>query len=222
MKNTFKFLMAAAALLLVVNANAQLGIKAGYLSTKGREKDNGAKEWNKSRPVDGFKFGVDYDFRFGHTGWSIRPGVFYNFFGENEGDKVYTGKYRSHFLSIPVDMKYNFNLGKGWGIYIFTGPRLVAGLAGTSVIEGNGIKETYNVYTGKATIEEEGEDTVKANGLAEFNRFDLQIGTGLGFKYLDFSCELGYDWGLLNTVKYDRKNNEYKRNQLGVTVGYAF
>lgn len=53
-------------------------------------------------------------------------------------------------------------------------------------------------------------------------RFDIELGAGIGVQFYGMSLELGYDWGLLNLQKYERKNFSTRRNQINVTLGYAF
>lgn len=211
--------MAAAVVSLVsITANAQIGVKAGYLSTKFSEKYDG--HTYKSRPMNGFEIGVDYDIRIARSGFSVRPGVFYNYFGKSTKDQGFTSKERYHFLNVPVDFKYEFRLGDEWGIYAVAGPKLVIGMAGKNIYEGDGDKETINVFTGKYEYDVEG-DVEKGDESAFLNRPDVQIGVGLGVEYDRISLEFGYDWGLMNILKH-ADDATIKRNQLGITLGYTF
>jgi hypothetical protein len=224
MKKCLKLLMASAMVLIAVNANAQLGIKAGYVSTKFTGKENGGAY--KGRPMDGFKIGVDYDLRFGSMGLSLRPGINYTYFGKGQkynADNVrWTNQQRYHFLSVPIDLKYAFDFGNDWNIYAVVGPKFVFGLGGKSIDKSNdGYKGTYKVFSGKYD-NRQGDILETGNGPAEMNRFDVEIGLGLGVQYRNYSLEFDYDWGMLNLAKYDRKTYSIKRNQIGLIFGFMF
>ncbi len=218
MKRILKTFLAVSAVLIAVNASAQFGFKAGYLSTAFKEKSGG--DTYRSRPTDGFRVGVDYDIQFGWSGFSIRPGVNYSYFGDSEKFDGETFKQRYHFLNVPLDFKYDIDLGD-CSLYAFVGPKFVLGLAGQRTVSIDGFKTTVDDFTGKYTLEEGGE-SAEGDQAATLNRFDVQIGAGLGFQFYGVSVELGYDWGMLNMLKYGRKDLSMKRDQISVTLGYAF
>nr|AIA99592.1 hypothetical protein [uncultured bacterium contig00023(2014)] len=211
--------MVVAVVLIAVNANAQFGIKAGYVSTAFKEKGGG--ESYRHRPMDGVKVGLDYDIMFGRSGVSFRPGVNYIYFGDSEKMDGITDQQRYHFLNVPLDFKYALDLGRECSIYAFVGPKLVLGMAGKDTYKGDGFKYVTDTFSGEFTAEEDGASE-KGHEHALLNRFDVQVGAGLGFQFYGVSLEFGYDWGMLNLSKHVRDDYSIKRDQISATLGYTF
>ncbi len=134
MKKSLKFLLAAALIVVAVSASAQFGIKVGYVNsaTKFKAEDISVKPENQN----GFYAGFHYDIATPVTGLSVRPGLFYTYIG---GESVFEGmidlggygvklKDRDHTLSVPLDLKYAYNVTDDFKIYAFAGPRFAVGL----------------------------------------------------------------------------------------------
>lgn len=54
-----------------------------------------------------------------------------------------------------------------------------------------------------------------------YNRFDVQIGAGVGLEFFKFlEVKAGYDWGLIDRYKGD--GIEVNRDQFYVSLGFRF
>jgi hypothetical protein len=233
MKKQFtNLVMAVAVILIAVNANAQLGVRVGFVTSKPTIKVSGGGATIKpdTKAFNGFKVGADYNIPVAGFGLSVRPGLNYIFLGgrdmQDPGDSDSSNNF--HFLNIPVDVKYQYSFNDDLGLYAVAGPRVVVGLAAFSKWEEDGGKASYNLYTGSWKETNGGEtESGKDEDEAYLNRFDLQMGLGIGAQYRAFSLELGYDFGMLNMVK--KKHAEIggtkrriSRGQFGVTLGMTF
>lgn len=238
MKKTLKVVLVAALAVVAVNANAQFGINVGYVNSVERAKIGGEKDSNDA--MNGFKVGATYDIGL-IAGLSIRPGLNYTYISDKLADQDLLGvnmklTRAEHFLNIPIDVKYAYGFSDNFKIYAFAGPKISLGLVSNLTAKAKGsvlgqeidAKGAYNFYTGKVkvngadgTVEDEIDDILDDNG--RFNRFDVQLGVGVGVQVLKLlSVEFGYDWGLLNRVKDMPDNSWYKRNQMYVSVGLNF
>jgi hypothetical protein len=209
------FFLTMAAVLVAVNVNAQFAVKAGYVSSTLVAKSGDATY--KPDAISGFRVGFEYDAAIG-SGFSVRPGVNYTYFGTKD---EYGDLERLHFANVPVDLKFAYDFGETL-VYAFAGPRLVIGVVGQYIEKDGSDRYTYDVFTGKAKWkDDEGSGSEKVDD-GEVKRPDVQLGFGAGVRYKNVSLEFGYDLGLLNIAKGDIGNATLKRNQLGVSLGYAF
>ena len=134
-------------------------------------------------------------------------------------------KDRDHTLSIPLDLKYAYNVTDDFKIYAFAGPRFAVGLVYLMKMKQSGTSASVNIYTGKATIKDDGESVSEELDDADFaSRFDLQLGLGAGIQYKRVSLEVGYDWGMLNRIKSDYVYDDetVKRSKFVVGLGVSF
>jgi hypothetical protein len=227
MKNFSKILLTAALIAVAFNANAQLGIKAGFVSSTATSKfeEGNVSAEVKTDPISGFKIGVDYNFAFGNSGLSFRPGVNYTYFGGATDKDDDDFKSYFHFANVPLELKYTFSINDDFGIYALVGPKMVFGISAVEKFDEDGMSEKYNMYTGKweSTINGETSSGEEEDG-GPMKRLDMQLGAGIGVQYKALSLEFGYDWGMLNTLKTgdDWGDITMKRNQLGITLGYSF
>jgi hypothetical protein len=226
MKALLKISMVAALVGIVFNANAQLSVRAGYVSFTGTTKGQieGIGFNLKMDALHGFKVGADYSIDLGTFGLAFRPGLNYTFFG-GKLDKAVSSRYSFHYLNVPLDLKYAFSFNDDFGIYVLAGPKVALGLSAVAKEEDGGDKYRDNLYTGKWKGTYEGQtQSGKDEGGGSMQRFDLQLGAGVGVQYKALSLEFGYDWGVINMMKTgeDWGENKMRRNQLGVTLGYSF
>lgn len=237
MKKLIAVIMAAAVALGMTSAQlaARGGIEAGYVNSsynfkKGISKDN-------NYLLNGFYVGLSKDVRL-FAGLHIVPGIYYTYLTDNSKDEVLGLKLRGnasdHYLSVPIMFRYQFGL-PGVKLYVFAGPTLSAGLVAKQkyIVSGdilgsniNG-EVSYNLYTGKIKtddidISQDGENPVE--GITPdymYNRFDVQLGGGVGIEVLKFlEVKVGYDFGLMNRYKGDAA--ELYRNQFYAAVGFRF
>lgn len=204
MKSIKKFaLIAAAAILSVSFASAQVGIQAGY---------SWLKETDTSRPLQGFHVGPVYNMAI-QGPISIQFGALYGFHSRKEIEvkwgSLLDGKSTTtaHQIDIPVRVAASFPFGSGLSAFVFGGPNFNFGLALTNKTTGTllGVKDngTYNLYK---------------NG--DISRFNLQLGLGAGLKYNSMGVRFNYDFGLLDMNK--RNNNNYRIDGMKIGLFYNF
>ncbi len=228
MKKGIRIFMAAALTAAAVNASAQFGVNAGYVNSKNHEKNVDYKGLN------GFRAGVNYDIGL-VAGLSLRPGVNYTFVtGGNNVIGDITLTQQNHLLTVPIDVKYAFDISGDFKVYAFGGPKFVVGLAAVTKPSGTVLgqdidgKFSYDAYTNKMTSDlPESLQTLINTTLGYFlepqSRFDVQLGLGAGVQFKSVQIEFGYDWGLLNRYSGDYADNHtMRRNQLYAGVGFVF
>ena len=207
------FILAAAALFLAVDANAQLGVGIGYnllntTQTVGDESDD--------ESLNGFYVEATYDYNFLDKNWGklgIQPGIRYTFGGETDSEEVLGVTTRAslaeHYLDVPVNVKYAFEaIPSKLDVYAFAGPVFSVGLASSlsasvndEVIKTNNYKET------------------------EYSRFDIKFGIGAGVTVVEkLNVKLGYNIGMLNryTGKQLSDNLKYKTHTGVFYLGVGF
>ncbi len=237
MKKIFAAVASMAALLCLssVPASAKSGLEAGYVNSSYSFKTGISSDNNYS--LNGFYVGLSKDVRL-FAGLHIVPGIYYTYLTDNSKEEVLGLKLRGndsdHYLSIPIMFRYQFGL-PGVKLYVFAGPTLSAGLVAKQkyIVSGdilgtniNG-EVSYNLYTGKVKTDgidifQDGENPV--DGIVPdymYNRFDVQLGGGVGIEVLKFlEVKVGYDFGLINRYKGDAA--ELYRNQFYAAVGFRF
>lgn len=219
MKKRFKYVLVAALAVAAVSANAQLGVKLGYVNSNFRAKSEGVVL--KPSALNGINLGLNYDIALPVTGLSIRPGLSYTYVGGEQ----FQVKQREHFMNIPIDIKYAYSFNDNFAVYGFAGPKFAIGLASISKLTADGVTGTYNNYTGKTKVSGGG-GSASGGGdddSGQYSRFDLQLGFGAGVQFRAFSFELGYDWGLVNRLKKSVADGAtIKRGQFVMGFGYNF
>lgn len=237
MKKLIAVIMTAAVAFCMTSAQlaARGGIEAGYVNSSYSFKKGISDDNNYS--LNGFYVGLSKDVRL-FAGLHIVPGIYYTYLTDNSKEEVLGLKLRGndsdHYLSIPIMFRYQFGL-PGVKLYVFAGPTLSAGLVAKQkyIVSGdilgtniNG-EVSYNLYTGKVNTDgidifQDGENPV--DGIVPdymYNRFDVQLGGGVGIEVLKFlEVKVGYDFGLINRYKGDAA--ELYRNQFYAAVGFRF
>lgn len=239
MKNMVKILLAAAAVLaFAASASARGGLEAGYLNSRYSFKSvaEGAAAPD-AYSQNGFYAGLTQEVRL-FAGLHVQTGIYYSYLTSKErreyGELITNGGRTDHYLSVPIMLKYKIGL-PFMKISIFAGPTLSAGLvskekytvagryAGATV---NG-DISYNFYTGNVkydgvNVPADASDPyagMLSNWL--YNRFDVQIGAGVGLEFFKFlEVKAGYDWGLIDRYKGD--GIEVNRDQFYVSLGFRF
>ena len=212
MKKIYIFVLAAA-MLLAVDAKAQLGIGVGYnyLNTTERLADESDDE-----SLDGFYVEATYDLNFLDADWGtlgLQPALRYTFGGEVESERILgvnaKASFTEHYLDIPVNVKYSYEfIQSKLKAYAFAGPVFSMGLASTASAAVEDNKEKINNY--------------KDTG---YGRFDLKLGLGAGVTLAEkFNVKLGYNIGMLNrcTDEHLKKDLKYHTGVFFVGVGYNF
>ena len=209
------FLIAAAAMFLAVEANAQIGVGLGYnlLTTTTTMADE-----SEDDSLNGFYLEATYDINFLNRNWGslgLQPGLRYTFAGESDSDEVAGVKtnasFTEHYLDVPVNVKYSYEIiPTTLKAYAFAGPVFSLGLAS-------------NIKAGA------GDTSVKTNNYkdTEYGRFDIKFGLGAGVTLAEkLNVKLGYNIGMLNRYTGEQISKDYKyKTHTGVFylgVGFNF
>ena len=102
-------MLAVASILSITVASAQISVGAGYLYQSLGEKTAGdyvASHIN----FDGFYVGADFGIKCGKI-FSVVPGIYYEFLDGARAIMTYGSSWREHYLKIPVDFRFGFNIG---------------------------------------------------------------------------------------------------------------
>lgn len=228
MKKSVRILAVALLAMVSVTANAQMGVKVGYVNASTKFKGNGATFSPSSQ--SGFSAGVNYDIGLPVSGLSIRPGIDYIYIGGNSifSDMIELGddfdgnlRERDHSISVPVDLKYAYDITDRINVYGFAGPRFVVGVASVIKMSQDGQTGSLNLYTGHARLN--GSRAESEDVGAVLSRFDMQLGIGAGVSIRPLFIETGYNWGLLNRLHKDLSDGvTMKRGVFFVNVGLLF
>ena len=209
------FILAAAAMFLAVDANAQLGVGIGYnlLNTTQRFGDE-----TDDDSLNGFYAEVTYDFNFLEKNWGslgLQPAIRYTFGGETESEEVLGVTTRAslaeHYLDVPVNVKYAYDaIPSKLEVYGFAGPVFSFGLASS-------LSASVNDEVGKTNNYKD----------TEYGRFDIKFGLGAGVTVVKkLNVKLGYNIGMLNRYTGEQISKDYKyKTHTGVFyigVGFNF
>ena len=212
------FILAAAAMLLAVDANAQLQVGAGYNHSTTTER---IADEDDSEDLDGFYIEATYDLNFLEKGWgtlALQPGVRFTYLGEADSDIEYGYKAKSAFnetyLDIPVHVKYSYDLG-AVKLSAFAGPVFSMGLSSVAQtsISGEGVDYfvKYHNYSGKTITKGESLSSVNPDGMTDYGRFDIKLGLGVGATFMEkFNVKVGYNIGMLNRYTGEQLSKDYK------------
>ena len=226
------FILAAAAMLLAVDANAQLQVGAGYNHSTTTER---IADEDDSEDLDGFYIEATYDLNFLEKGWgtlALQPGVRFTYLGEADSDIEYGYKAKSAFnetyLDIPVHVKYSYDLG-AVKLSAFAGPVFSMGLSSVAQtsISGEGVDYfvKYHNYSGKTITKGESLSSVNPDGMTDYGRFDIKLGLGVGATFMEkFNVKVGYNIGMLNRYTGEQvlKDHKFKRHTGVFYAGIGF
>jgi len=190
-------------LALAVNLSAQVGIQAGYANVNEVTK-------NTSEPVNGFVVGPVSEYNLMQN-LDLRFGVLYTLLLKGDENGGVTSNYSGHFVDVPVQAQYSFEIAPSLKVFAFAGPTINFGIAQQTVTKttvlGNEVKATINHY----------DIDVNNDDKSDLSRFDLKLGLGAGARYDKFELRVGYDWGMLDMNTTD---GVLHRNQLTAAVVY--
>ena len=213
MKKILSTLLAASLMLLGTQAFAQVSVNAGYInSTMATSGD----------PVNsnGAYAGLSYNIPVA-GGLSVAPGIYYSLIGGKQ-DVLAAGKwaqvdatFTEHAINVPVYLNYGIGLSRDTKFFVYAGPTCQYGLASQYKVEGSSSILTELLGVGKA------EGTVNNYDDANFNRFNVYLGGGIGINAGGFIINVGYDYGMMNQYKGDNAAKAHRSN-LKIGVGYEF
>ena len=216
------------------SAFAQVSVGAGYLnstSTTVVTKTNGDGSTSKSSGSSnsmGFYVGGNYTFDLG-SGLSVNPGLYYSYLTSKDSDAAKLGTIfngnmdvtlNEHYISIPVDLNYGYQLTDGFRIFAYAGPTFQYCVSSKTKVNGEakidipilGINKTYK---GGDVI-----DNINGDG-ATYKPFDVLVGGGIGCDIAKtIRVQGGYNYGLINRSSAD--NTTLHRAGWHVGVSYLF
>ena len=174
------------------SAMAQVSVGAGYLNQT--SKSSLSESSSSKGSSDGFYVGAAFSCPI-IAGLSVDPGVYYGFLTSSTdvniaGFELANGKTQSHYLMIPIDLRYSFHALDFLDVFALAGPRFNVGLASTTTVSALG-----------AAVEQKVDNYGENSSL---QRFDFGLGVGIGFDLFQMvRIKVGYDWGLLDVNKTD-------------------
>lgn len=182
MKKTLCTLLAAAALLAGVEAQAQMSVGAGYLNIT-QSFDNTSANGNGA--YAGLSFNIPLA-----GGFGIAPGVYYTFsnYKQDAAWGLLKGSTTEHAINVPLNLNFGCNLARDMRAFIFGGPTFQYGLSS------------------KAKTDLAGAATVNGDNYADdgTQRFVVYAGGGLGMDIANtFQVTVGYDHSVTNMIKSD-------------------
>lgn len=213
-----KLLVIAAALLIGMQANAQLIFNGGYLHQT-EQTVNTDKNINATDVQDGFYAGAKYRISLDSIteGLSLAPGANVSFlFGRhnNQGllvdemdDKAFMNQIA---FNAPLHIQYLFEITPDFKLEAWAGPTFQLGLYDRVIDDDSNPTLIYNRFK-----------ALPASSVLPFNRINLLLGLGLGVEVSELiHVNVGYDFGLLNLSTV--ANTKVTRGLLRVGFGYNF
>jgi len=156
-------------------------------------------------------------------GFFVQPGILYSMKGAQESGSGslmgitanYTAKMTLNYLEVPLNIGYEYNLGKAGGIFATAGPYLGYGLSGKS-------KYTVKV-TGLPVPDQSDESDINfGSGDDEIKALDFGLNFGAGYKS-PFGVYARVQYGLgLSNLSNAGGETSLKNKGWGFSVGYAF
>ena len=196
-------LLALAALLGGQAAHAQTEWNAGmgYASTSFNGLD--CSSFLSSHTLSGFYAGVSHEFYFSAlAGLTFEPAVLF-YYQSGRNDKNVKPKYiKMHYLSMPLDVKYSFELSPSLMASFFTGPVLNVGVTGN----------LYNKNTFVTTKDE-------TDLMHPLTRVNLQWNVGFAATIAEaIQVRVGYAMGVSRLIPEQEVHN----NTFSVGAGFLF
>lgn len=216
-----KFILIAAALLIGIQANAQLIFNGGYLhATEKTSIQEAGTTVSGTDLLDGLYAGAKYRFSLdGITeGLSIAPGANLSFlYGRHNAidskdlvdDKAFLNQIA---LNVPVHVQYLFEITPDFKLEAWAGPTMQLGLYDRAIDNGENPTLIYNNF----------KEIPRLTGkLGARSLFNLYLGLGAGVEISELvHVNVGYDFGLLN-ISTD-PNAKVTRGLLRIGFGYNF
>lgn len=208
MKKIYSVIAVCAALFAAVDAEAQITVGAGYnhgvVTTRTTHDTD-------TEGLDGFYVEATYDWNFLERSWgmlALQPGVRFTYMGDSELEKepglTARESFNETYFDVPVHVKYSYPIGK-LTLSAYAGPVFSLGLTSVTKASVSGefmdYTAKYHLYSGKlVTKGDAGSSEIGPDGMtADYGRFDLKLGVGVGAAFADRFCvKVGYNFGLLN------------------------
>ncbi len=196
MKRFLMIFVAVSLLSAGTDAKAQMSAGGGFVSMNFSGPDS--KGWDEVA-MPGFYFGVNYDIKFSSLeGLTFEPGIYFQHYGKTFAPGSFAElSYRANYLSVPLNIKYTFDVARDFSMTGYTGPRFNAGFIGNAF------------------------DKTRLG----FKNIDAQWGAGLAMTFADaIQIRVGYDLGLDKAIKDSEwgENLKIRRNVFHIGIGFLF
>ncbi len=209
------------------------GVSFGYVHSAYRLSDWATDERNTAAGLNGFNVGVTKDFTILDEALYFQTGLMYTYQNkpDNSIDNMFgrvVGDRDEHYLSIPLKIKYEYNVMDNLSVFVMGGPTLDAGLSSKmkyrATVGGENLAVEYNFHSGKIKSNSAVLDSYVAPLKNTYRRFDVQLGASAGVRFFEiFEAQIGYDWGLVNKFKGDNAGDlKMRRQQLYISLGLRF
>ena len=235
MKKIVAIVFSAAALLLgTAVAHAQLSFGAGWLNSTEITKYTNGDPDDKTN-LNGLYLGGQYNLNL-VAGLGVAPGVYFStlFDRRNNGEAIYgTFKneretYREFAFNVPVNLNYQFELGRDVNLFVYGGPVFQIAFSSKGSYEASAGIGTFVQSTGKYTLNyfdgkvygSDKKEVVTLNEGGISNPFNIYLGGGVGIQAGDLQVIIGYDHSLLNFSKVSGSSTS--RSQIKVGIGFSF
>lgn len=217
-----KFIIIAAALLVGIQANAQLIFNGGYLhATEQTSITEAGNPVSGTDLLDGFYAGAKYRIDlYGITeGLSLAPGANVSFlFGRHNqidakdpmDDQAIMNQIA---LNLPLHVQYLFEVTPDFKLEAWAGPTFQLGLYDRVIDNGENPTLIYNQFKEIPGL--------VTRPMAARNSFNVYLGIGAGAEISELiHINVGYDFGLLNLST--ATNTKVTRGLLRIGLGYNF
>ena len=204
MKKFFAILFAAAALCVSVNASAQSPewrASLGYASTSFNGDD--CSSYLKDHNLGGVFFGLSKEFYFSTmAGLTFEPGVFFFYQSGKSGLNTDPKFIKMTYLSVPLNIKYNFEASPELLLGLYTGPVLNIGTGG-------------NVFSKDKFIT----NTDISDPMHKLTQMNIQWGFGATAAISEaVQLRVGYALGMSRLIK----ERDVHNNTFTVGIGFMF
>lgn len=237
MRKFYTILVAVSALFVSAGLSAQtkfaskrqMEVSVGYINPVTTHSSQGVEFKNQ---LHGAYVGFAYDFNLLKGDWgllSLEPGARLSYAVDAEMESHFQvmekEALKESYLDIPVNVKYSYKLNY-ITVSAFAGPMFTMGLTSTSLFCYDKHMLKANNYKGVQEVTGAKQESVEYEGVADYSRYDVKFGLGLGFTFIDrFSLKAGYNFGILNRYNgsqvADLKVSRHT-NVFNIGLGYRF
>lgn len=213
-----------------------LGVSFDYTHSAYRISDWAADDTRTHAGLDGFRIGVTQDFTLIYETLYLQTGAKFTYLNDNRNREIgnfkVVGDWNECYLSIPLMIKYKFQLTREIGLFAQAGPTIDMGLLSrekyrTRTGEGKNVAYEWRYFSGKSKGEgmpDLVEEAVKPSITNKLRPFDVMFGGSVGALFFDMlEVKLGYDWGVINKFKGETFDDvKMRRQQFYLGVGVRF
>ena len=166
----------------------------------------GDADATQSDAAVGFSGGVGVNIPLNSNGLYLKPGLYYQKLGGETQEADVTATTNLHYLSVPVNLGYRYQIGNAGSIFAEAGPYAGYAIDGNTEIDGG-------ADDGKKM------DIAFGDGTDEINRFDWGFDFGIGYETpWGVYVKGGYNLGLGNLTNVEDVTANNRNWSVG--IGY--